>query len=123
MFGGQKKGNFMSTGGGGRKNFRKRPAAGSDDDDDEKGSAVVQKAKTASVGPLVASTAKPKKRDDIFYESARTAVPSIGKDNGATAPIIDDDVIGTTGSSSETGSSTIRSSLSEDFIISTITRV
>ncbi len=80
----------MSGGGGGRKNLRKRPAAGSDEDADT-GSAVIQKAKSASVGPLVASTAKPKKREDAFYESARTAVPSIGKDNGATAPIIDEE--------------------------------
>jgi hypothetical protein len=77
-------------GGGGRKNLRKRPAAGSDDDADT-GSAVIQKAKSASVGPLVASTAKPKKKEDLFYESARTAVPSIGKDNGATAPVLDDE--------------------------------
>jgi hypothetical protein len=93
-------------GGGGRKNFRKRAAAGSDDED-EKGSAVVQKAKAASAGPLVASTAKPKKREDAFYESARTAVPSIGKDNGATAPVIDEEAIGTLGSSEEPGKSIV----------------
>ena len=96
---GQKK--KMSGGGGGRKNFRKRPAAGSDDE--EQGSAVVLKAKQTSSGPLVASTAKPKKKDDAFYESARTAVPSIGKDNGATATIIDEEVAGSIGSTSEAG--------------------
>ena len=76
-----------------RKNFRKRAAADSDEDDDKKeSSAVVQRVKAPAAGPLTASTVKAKKKDDSFYESARTAVHSIGKDSGATAPIIDDDV-------------------------------
>jgi len=42
--------------------------------------------KTAPTGPLVASSAADKKKErDNFYESNRTAMPTIGRDTNAVS--------------------------------------
>jgi len=47
-----------------------------------------QKTKTAATGPLVASTAVDKKDKMVaFYESNRSAMPTIGQDNNAVRPL------------------------------------
>ncbi|KAJ1493430.1 hypothetical protein T484DRAFT_1768510 [Baffinella frigidus] len=72
-----------------RGNIRKRPVEEVEEGDQEEGkSAVVQKTKTAATGPLVASTTADKKdKKEAFYESNRTAMPSIGHDNNAVADL------------------------------------
>ena len=86
----------MFNKGGSRKGIRKRAA--SDEEDAAGGSAVVQKKKSAPVGPLAATTASKDKKDQsdlrFAFESARTAVPTIGHDNRALAGVDDDGIDG-----------------------------
>jgi hypothetical protein len=72
---------------GQRANMRKR-ARDKGEDSDEEGaeSAVVRKEKAPAKSVLSNTTIGQKNKGDTFYESARTVMPTIGKDRSATAP-------------------------------------
>jgi len=70
---------------GQRGNIRKRERE-KEDSDEEGGSSVVRKDKAPVKSVLSNTTIGQKNKGDKFYESARTVVPTIGKDNSATAP-------------------------------------
>mmetsp|Transcript_33545 Transcript_33545/g.52198 ORF Transcript_33545/g.52198 Transcript_33545/m.52198 type:complete len:324 (-) Transcript_33545:148-1119(-) len=82
---------MFAKSGKGRANARKRSKDEDEDGADDNTSAVVRNKKQVTSALFASTSSGSKKKEDHSYESARTVVPTIGQDNNALAPALEED--------------------------------